>query len=78
MSNSAQSRATRNYRARLSRRGFTRFEIMALETDRDLFRSLARRLADTARTRVRDFDVERTIEKTENLYRRLLAEHDAR
>lgn len=40
--------------------------------------ALARRLADTARTRVRDFDVERTIEKTENLYRRLLAEHDAR
>jgi hypothetical protein len=46
MSNSAQNRATRNYRARLSQRGFTRFEIMALETDRDLFRSLARRLAE--------------------------------
>lgn len=46
MSNSAQSRATKNYRARLSQRGFARFEIMALETDRDLFRSLARRLAE--------------------------------
>jgi hypothetical protein len=46
MSNSAQTRATRNYRARLSQRGFARFEIMALETDRDLFRSLARRLAE--------------------------------
>ncbi len=46
MTNSAQNRATRNYRARLSQRGFTRFEIMALETDRDLFRSLARRLAE--------------------------------
>ncbi len=46
MSNSAQNKATRNYRARLAQRGFARFEIMALETDRDLFRSLARRLAE--------------------------------
>ncbi len=46
MSNAAQNRATKNYRARLSQRGFTRFEIMALETDRDLIRSLARRLAE--------------------------------
>lgn len=46
MGNAAQKRAIQNYRARLSQRGFTRFEIMALETDRDLFRSLARRLAE--------------------------------
>ena len=39
-------KALQNYRARLSQRGFTRFEITALETDRDLFRSLARRLAE--------------------------------
>lgn len=46
MGNAAQTRATRNYRARLTQRGFTRFEIMALETDRDLIRSLAKRLAE--------------------------------
>lgn len=46
MGNAAQTRATRNYRARLTQRGFTRFEIMALEADRDLIRSLAKRLAE--------------------------------
>jgi hypothetical protein len=46
MGNTAQKRAIQNYRARLTQRGFTRFEIMALETDRDLIRSLARRLAE--------------------------------
>ena len=46
MGNAAQKRAIQNYRARLTQRGFTRFEIMALESDRDLIRSLARRLAD--------------------------------
>lgn len=46
MGNAAQTRATRNYRERLTQRGFTRFEIMALETDRDLIRSLAKRLAE--------------------------------
>ena len=46
MGNAAQTRATRNYRARLSQRGFTRFEIMALESDRDMLRTLARRLAE--------------------------------
>jgi glycosyltransferase involved in cell wall biosynthesis len=34
--------------------------------------ALARRLADAARVRVRDFALERTIERTEELYRRLL------
>ncbi|MEI7711029.1 MAG: hypothetical protein WCI94_06330 [Rhodospirillales bacterium] len=46
MGNIAQKRAIQNYRARLTQRGFTRFEIKALETDRDLIRSLARRLAE--------------------------------
>lgn len=46
MSNAAQKRATKSYRERLAQRGFTRFEIMALETDRDLIRSLAKRLAE--------------------------------
>ncbi len=46
MTNAAQQRATRNYRARLAERGVKRFEVMALETDRDLLRTLARRLAE--------------------------------
>ena len=44
MSNAAQKRAIQNYRARLTQRGLTRFEIMALESDRELIRTLARRL----------------------------------
>ncbi len=46
MTNAAQQRATRNYRARLEQRGFKRFEVMALETDREMLRTLARRLAE--------------------------------
>jgi hypothetical protein len=46
MGNAAQKKAIRNYRARLSERGLHRFEILALETDGDLIRSLARRLAE--------------------------------
>ena len=46
MANAAQQRATRNYRARLEQRGFKRFEVMALETDREILRTLARRLAE--------------------------------
>ncbi len=42
----AQQRATGNYRARLEQRGFKRFEAMALETDREMLRTLARRLAE--------------------------------
>ncbi len=46
MTNAAQKRANRNYRARLEQRGFKRFEVMALGTDRELLRTLARRLAE--------------------------------
>ncbi|MCY4309772.1 MAG: hypothetical protein OXC54_00405 [Rhodospirillaceae bacterium] len=46
MTNAAQQRANRNYRARLAERGVRRFEVMALETDRELLRTLARRLAE--------------------------------
>jgi len=46
MGNAAQKRAIQNYRARLTQRGFTRFEVMARESDRDLIRTLARRLAE--------------------------------
>jgi hypothetical protein len=42
----AQRRALKKYRARLSQRGLTRFEITASETDRTLLRALARRLAE--------------------------------
>ena len=46
MSNAAQKRAIENYRSRLADRGVARFEIQALESDRDLIRALARKLAD--------------------------------
>src|SRR6202047_2729500 len=46
MSNTAQKRAVRNYRSRLSERGLARFEVLGLTADRDLIRSLARRLAE--------------------------------
>lgn len=46
MSDAAQKRAIENYRARLTQRGFKRFEVLALESDRELIRSLARQLAE--------------------------------
>jgi len=46
MSNAAQKRAIENYRTRLTQRGFKRFEVLALEADRELIRSLARHLAE--------------------------------
>lgn len=46
MGNAAQKRATQSYRARLTQRGFARFEVMARESDRDLIRTLARRLGE--------------------------------
>jgi hypothetical protein len=44
MSNMAQKRAIKNYRNRLRKRGLARFEVLGLESDRDLIRSLAKRL----------------------------------
>ena len=46
MSGSSQKRALQNYRDRLSRRGMARFEVVGLDADRELIRSLARRLAE--------------------------------
>ena len=46
MSNRAQKRAIENYRSRLAERGIVRFELQALRSDRDLIRTLARKLAD--------------------------------
>ena len=45
MSNS-QKRAIQNYRSRLSAQGLTRFEVLGRRDDRDLIRSVARRLAE--------------------------------
>ena len=41
-----QRRAVQKYRSRLANRGLTRFEVLARSTDRELIRSLARRLAE--------------------------------
>jgi hypothetical protein len=42
----AQKRAIANYRSRLTERGIVRFELQAFETDRDLIRTLARKLVE--------------------------------
>jgi hypothetical protein len=51
----SQKRAVKSYRSRLAKRGLARFEVLGLETDRALIRSLARRLAenDTNASRLR-------------------------
>jgi hypothetical protein len=46
MSKTSQKRAIKNYRDRLNGRGMARFEVLGLDADRDLIRSLARRLAE--------------------------------
>jgi hypothetical protein len=46
MSDTAQKRAIRNYRSRQAERGIVRFEVQALDKDRELIRALARRLAE--------------------------------
>jgi hypothetical protein len=46
MANTAQKRALRNYQTRLVKRGMARFEVLGLDSDRDLIRSLAKRLAE--------------------------------
>lgn len=43
---SSQKRAIQNYRSRLTKRGLARFEVLGLDADRELIRSLARRLAE--------------------------------
>jgi hypothetical protein len=55
MSTTPQKRALSRYRKRLSQRGMARFEVLGLRADRELIRSLAKRLAgegpDSARIR---------------------------
>jgi hypothetical protein len=62
MSTAPQKRALNNYRKRLNQRGMARFEVLGRDADRELIRSLARRLAgddpDSARIRA---TVRRTI-----------------
>jgi hypothetical protein len=55
ISETSQRRALKNYRKRLKHSGMARFEVLGLETDRELIRSLARRLAkhDLDATRIR-------------------------
>jgi hypothetical protein len=62
MSNMAQKRAIKNYRSRLRKRGVARFEVLGLESDRDLIRSLAKKLAqdDQEANRIRS-EVMRTV-----------------
>jgi hypothetical protein len=43
---SSQKRAIQNYRSRLGERGLARFEVLGRDSDRDLIRSLARRLSE--------------------------------
>ena len=42
----SQKRAVENYRNRLRRKGLVRFEVLGRNADRDLVRSIARRLAE--------------------------------
>jgi hypothetical protein len=53
--NTSQKRALRNYRSRLAKQGMARFEVLGLDADRDLIRTLAKRLAqnDAEATRIR-------------------------
>jgi len=55
MSDTPQKRAVNNYRKRLHKRGLARFKVLGLGADRELIRSLAKRLAednpDSARIR---------------------------
>jgi len=55
VSNTPQRRALDNYRRRLGERGMARFEVLGRDADRELIRSLARRLAqdDPEATRLR-------------------------
>lgn len=62
MSHTAQKRAVKNFRSRLQKKGFARFEVLGLDTDRNLIRSLAKRLAqgDPEASRIR-LEMMRTV-----------------
>jgi hypothetical protein len=46
MGDTSQRRAIKNYRNRLVERGMARFEVLARDSDRELVRSFAKRLAE--------------------------------
>jgi hypothetical protein len=46
MGETSQKRAIKNYRKRLHKRGMSRFEVLGLSADRELIRSLAKRLTE--------------------------------
>jgi hypothetical protein len=46
MNKNSQRRAIDNYRSRLTKRGLARFEVLGRDSDRELIRSVARRLAE--------------------------------
>lgn len=46
MSQTSQTRALKNYRNRLVERGMARFEVLGRDSDRELIRSFAKRLAE--------------------------------
>jgi len=46
VTNVSQKRAIKNYRRRLNARGMVRFEVLGRDADRELIRSLAKRLAE--------------------------------
>ena len=46
MNETSRSRAVKNYRSRLAERGMARFEVFGRDADRELIRSLAKRLTE--------------------------------
>lgn len=46
MNDTSRRHAVQRYRERLAQRGMARFEVLGRESDRELIRSLARRLAE--------------------------------
>jgi hypothetical protein len=46
MASAAQAQALKNYRKRLTKRGMARFEVLGLAADRELVRTIAKRLAE--------------------------------
>ena len=62
MTDAAQKRAIENYRRRMRKRGIARFEVLGLESDRELIRRLAKKLAedDPEAKRIRS-EVMRTV-----------------
>ena len=61
MRGTSQERAIHKYRKRLNERGMARFEVLALAADRELIRSLARRLAENGPESVR---IRATVRRT--------------